>query len=959
MALSKFRNRSKSNSKSGNQAPAVGGSSGLAAVLRHGITLQQDRLALLDEGAKKGLEFFENFNEARLKLAFTSFDEDMRNALYEVMYLLHVNDPSMAELKFTGIKQDRTRGILRDTTYEGVANLYIEGVPHGVQGIDRLSPVFKDSFDAYVQQVFGAQVSGQSAFGFSPIYSIHSLGSIGTVGHKSSASDLDLQVQYELEPFLFDTSGWSDATFREAMAREQEFWIHRARRQQKLPVEALKDPKVKEGFSAKARAQVQKSYPTVYGYLSGGEGFSAADLEKAEQGVRGRIIHELINLMKRFSRLSRGEILKKQEALLRERIGRIQQYIVDKFPSAEIYLFAYSNEDYRKGKHGTTLESKESSGSAYELILNYETLMPGIQITPMVPTHFVVPQFINDDTARYDRIMDYIRFSTVNVYDSVRERLVNLGAVPDMDVNYIAKHGGAVYWEAFKASSGNLPKATLNLLRFEMLLEKPMLKTIIQLIKQPELINALVTPKPDDETKDIEAMVKDEIGIPNWALLEIETKFPQLLQDPWWLRYKAMKIGYGEPKGIAGLEIEERHRISKVIDLSFALHVRISDVFTKPGDTRKFEAHRDQVLLEFLRRAFPPVSVRRKFLEHLFVGEVSSVNKFENELREIFKRSLERVNAKIAKFNLPGEGNQKEFEIWYHYYQQNFEPAPNVIQRTIMNHLKQPRGRLLVGYKINEGWYFNSIQRQSGVGKRFDTFGTLDHLPDEVVLVDKVSFLNGLANCIINGYYGILNKGTLKETRTVLEFDPKMMDLGNRIDNTLAFIRPDQVGRILDLILDFFPYQAYHYLDSVRLKRTVTEVFVFLNLLKYGRLSILYRDNLRTWYCDDFDHPTVFKLAQKLHNSLRETLMAKPFHLSLAQFFKARGIQMGQVKLTAWVNPNSVETTHSAGQVAQKEKDLAAEFAQIIHKVHGAKTPSPQAPPPDDSAASAAQAAAK
>ena len=62
---------------------------------------------------------------------------------------------------------------------------------------------------------------------------------------------------------------------------------------------------------------MQKSYPTVYSYLSGGEGFSAADLEKAEQGVRGRIIHELINLMKRFSRLSRGEILKKQEALLR------------------------------------------------------------------------------------------------------------------------------------------------------------------------------------------------------------------------------------------------------------------------------------------------------------------------------------------------------------------------------------------------------------------------------------------------------------------------------------------------------------------------------------------------------------------------------------------------------------------------------------------------------------------
>jgi hypothetical protein len=243
-----------------------------------------------------------------------------------------------------------------------------------------------------------------------------------------------------------------------------------------------------------------------------------------------------------------------------------------------------------------------------------------------------------------------------------------------------------------------------------------------------------------------------------------------------------------------------------------------------------------------------------------------------------------------------------------------------------------------VGYKINEGWFFNSMQKESGVGKRFDTFGTLDHLPDEVPLIEGSSFLSGLAHCIINGYYGIVNKGTLKETLTVLEFDAKAMDLGNRVDNTLAFVRPDQVQRILFIVLDHFPYQPYHYMDCIKLKRAVTEVVVFLNLLKFGRLSLLYRDNLRTWYCDEIEHPDVFKLAQRLHSNPKEMLTAKPFHITLAKFFKSKGIKLDEsVRLATWVNPNSVETSHSSGQMAQKEKELASEFEQLIRRVHGPK----------------------
>ncbi|MCZ6730155.1 MAG: hypothetical protein O7C61_10660 [SAR324 cluster bacterium] len=906
-----------------------------AAILQKGIILQKERAELLREGLTKGLEFFEEFNESRLNLAFTSFDEDMKIALYEVLFLLHVNDPSFAELKYTATEVIHLAGSEKDNPYETTADLYVENAPHGVEGLDKLSPIFKDAFHSHIRETFNMEVPVGSAYGFCPIVSIHSLGSIGTVGHKSRASDLDLQVQFELEPFLHDTSQWNNQTFLDALTGELKYWVNRFRMQQQMPPEALKDPKVAQPLRAKANQQIAKRYPKLSKYLLAKSGDFQADMQgEGGQGLRGQVLHELILLMKRSAQLTRGSELKKREILLKERINRVQDYIAKKYPHAEIYLFSASNDNYRKGNHGTTLESKESSGSAYELILNYETLMPGIQITPMVPTHFALPKFINDDPAAYERIMDYVRFGVIDIYDDVKLRLVNLGPTPDLTIDYVGKHSGAVYWEAFKASSGNLPKALLNLLRYEMMLDKRISKTNIQILKDPKYLSQFISAKPEDPTPQIEAMVNDLTGIPIWALSELDEMYPRLLQDPWWLRYKSLKVGFHEEDGIPGLNSEERKLISKNIDLAFALHVRLSDVFTKPGDTRSFDTHREQVLLEFLKRAFPPISPKRKFLEHLFIGDVRSVVQFEKELRDLFKSALKRVNQKIADLKLQHESNMKEFEIWFHYYQQNFEPPPNVVQRSIMVHLTVPRGNLQVGYKLNEGWFFRSRQKESSVGKRFDTFGMLDHLPEEVMLREKSGFLAGLADAVVNGYYGIINQGTLKETRTVVEFDSKFMDLGNKTDNTLTFVRPDSLHRLLSHIIEFFPYQPYSYLDCINKKREVTEVVVMLNLLKFGRLSILSRDNLRTWYCDEYEHPDIFKRAHALHRNARAMITMKSLHMTLAKFLKTRNIRPAEIAFSAWVNPNSVETSHSAQQMPLKEKELSEMLMQIIMQVH-------------------------
>ena len=693
---------------------------------------------------------------------------------------------------------------------------------------------------------------------------------------------------------------------------------------------------MQQQLRVQAEQQIATQYPNLYAYLWKQTRRLDADLASPQgAGLRARLLQELVALLRRSGAVANEAQTRKLESLLKARVAKIEHYVTGRFPDAEIHLFTYPIVGFRLGRYSSTLESKESSGSAYELLLNYETLLPGIHLTPMVPTHFIFPPLVNNDAALYARLMDYIAFDLIDVYREVKATLVDLGHTPNVQAGYAAQHSGAMYWEAFKASSGNLPKSALNLLRYEMLLEPKLLKTNIQLIKDPAALDSLAGAKGEQAQGELELLKRDRVGLPNWAVLELEGAFPYLRQDPWWLRYKALKLGFGEERGVPGLDPEERRFVSRVTDLAFALHVRISDVFTKPGDTRPLDSPRERVLAAYLLQAFPPGSERRSSLEQIFIGETDKVNRFEHDLRAIFKRSMARVEKKIAAFNLPDRGRKRDEELWYEYYLSNFDPQPNVVLRTIMHHLRVPRGRVQLGFQPGEGWFFRSLQKESSVGKRFDTFGMLNHLPEEVMLLDKSAFLAGIAHCVLNGYLGVVDKGTLRERRTALEFDGKHMDMGHNVDNTLAFVRPDIVQRIVERIGTFFPPQHPDYMDFITKPRRITGVMAFLNLWHYGHLALLYRDNLDTWYCDEIEHPGVVQAAQSLSRSPTAILVSKPIHQSLAAFFRAKKISLDEATFCAWVNPNSVTTTHAAGQEAAKERQLASDFEQLVRRLHG------------------------
>ncbi|MBU2512330.1 hypothetical protein KJ966_13420 [bacterium] len=919
-----FSGKDKSRKKPGQLAPVVSDSP-ICDFFREGVYLKKELTERLVERAEKGAEFFYNYNESRIKLAFESFDKGMSLALFEIIYLLNTNEKWLEGHKYH-IKRTVGNSVINDA--EAVANLYVEDAPYGVRSIENLSPVFRGEFEAYIFKEYERKAIPKMNGKHLPIDGIYSIGSIGTIGHKNIASDLDLEVQYDLEPFLFDVNRWSDDTLKAALNKELQGLI--SRYYQKKQIDPSKaDDAVKLKVKAFFKKGIASKYPILFKHFFDKNSNIVKEIkDNQNKKLRSELIRDTINLMKQNAKSALSKDIREKEGLLKNRIQIIQEYVQKKFPDEEIYLFPFSLHEFRKGYFGSTIESKESSGGAYELILNYETLMPGIYFSPNIPSHFLFPPDINNSSENFDKLIEYLRFGVVDIFSNLSNRIINQGPTPDLSLTYVAEHYSAVYWEAFKASYGNLPKATLNLLRYETLLEKRINKTIIQLIKDPHMLDELAFSADNID----EILTSRNIFSPQ-SVVQLEKEYPQLSYDPWWLRYKALKIAYGVPGLVAGIQRSELIEISANIDLAFALHIRLSDVLTKPGDQRKFEKHREQVLIKFLELVFPENSERRTKLHATFIGDVETVNVFEGDLRKIFQGCVERVHQKSSKFHVD-EKSTREFQVWHHFYTKNFNPQNNVVSRSILNHLQTPRGRVQIGYKKESGWFFKSLQKESQVGKRFES-SILNLLPDEVTLIKGTQFLHGLTYCVINGYYGIFSTGTLKETKTAVEYNRKYTDIGSKYDNHLAFVRPDQIERIMENIIKFNAPVKVGYLDCITKKREIISVMIFLNLLKYGRLSIMYRDSLDTIYVDTFDMPGFEKKAEQYMVSLQKLLKSMTIHKILGQFFRAKKIDLNKVNFYAWVNSNCVETTHAATNEVAKEQDLSTKFKEVIMSVHG------------------------
>lgn len=919
-------------------------------IFRQGMQLEASVVEQIKSDVSNGAAFFSQWNESRLGLAFESFDTSMKYALFEIIYLLNTNDPKYKKWKYA-VFEEGVKG--EETTADQEVDLYVEGAPCGVKGICSLSTVFRAEFDEYVSTVFGDPIAYPDSEPEPSIEGIYSIGSIGTVGHKNIDSDLDLQIQYYLQPYPSDTGTWDDQMLLTRLKEEQSLLAGQALGIDREPSKGALSDKEHQAVTRKALQAIHGKYPILtQHFFSKNRKFFQDIVRKNNQRLRNQLIDEIIQLMRFYPEMADNIVIKQKEALLKDRIQRVQDYVNLKFPEAEIYLFSFSRQELQQGYFGSTLDSKESSGGAYELILNYETLLPGIYFTSVTPGHFLFSTDTNNNPAEYERYSNLVRFGLVPGLEEKPDEINFQGPTPDLDSLYVARHSAAAYWEAFKGSSGNLPKATLNLLRFEMLLEPKFCKTNIQIVKQPDVLDEFaerdavkkvkrqrtdaIYPLSDlffpEEGDPGEAGDNSAMLFPVSSLLAFEEKHEGLKLDPWWLRYKSVKIGYCRAGLVSGVLEEHLASISNSIDLSFALHIRVSDVFQKPAGQSEFPRHRETVLADFLETVFPEESAQRNRLHAIFIGDVKTVNEFEQELRFIFQNSVARIHFKVSGLDLnEDKESTKEVEIWYHYYKKSFKAEPNVIQKSILSHLQTPRGRLQIGFQKKIGWIFRSLQKQSSRGGRFSS-SLLDLLPDEIILGAHRYFLNGLVHCVINGYYGVFNRGKLNETKTAVEFDQKNMKLPTQLDDSRAYVRPDQVERIMKTILDTFLDRKVSYLDCIQEERVITEMMIFLNLLNYGLLSVMSRDNLNVYYVDQIKIPGFRDRAQEHVSDYEKMLADRELHIVLQKFLMQKKINIYAIAPVTWVNPNSVETNHAMTQYEAKEKMLAETFREIILK---------------------------
>ncbi|NIP71678.1 MAG: hypothetical protein GWO16_00970, partial [Gammaproteobacteria bacterium] len=198
-------------------------------------------------------------------------------------------------------------------------------------------------------------------------------------------------------------------------------------------------------------------------------------------------------------------------------------------------------------------------------------------------------------------------------------------------------------------------------------------------------------------------------------------------------------------------------------------------------------------------------------------------------------------------------------------------------------------------------------------------------------------FASGLAHCIVNGYYGVLDKGTPEERMTEIELDDKRLDQGNNIHNELAFVKTEQLNRLMQRISGAFPYQPYNYMDILKKERTITGVFVMLNLWRFGQVSVIYRDNLSTWYFDEFEVPALFEHALELTKDMMRLLRARPLLEALREHFRKRRINPEQALVFAWANPNSLTPDHTqAFHERLKDMETGTSFAEILRRLYRA-----------------------
>jgi hypothetical protein len=364
-----------------------------------------------------------------------------------------------------------------------------------------------------------------------------------------------------------------------------------------------------------------------------------------------------------------------------------EEYELAKYPAQEAHYFVNILRKQRAGQHTPFLVSPEGS-MAYSNMLNDLLLNPATLLCGLSPMPFSLPEEV--------------------------KILSNIGVFPDWEVTQHREHQGdeepdpraaAENQETFKLrnlpnwgnyapsrevfltyvipiflresekiSHRNLPKALLNTWWIEMLTcdeDTPELTSLTKLLIFP----------------NDRAFIKKEMTGPYVDIIKsMEEEFPQLVRDPWWIKFTEMLMRFQDPE------------VQKEMLFCFAQHIRASDVIdldTTSGEPiylDKNSSWRFKAVHRFYTKFYAEEGPRIDLMK-FSQGRDDVAQEKETVLKKLFLNSMKNTERRLIQI-----GNQNTINRMSQYISQvtkNNEEKERV-EKILTNPLDKLMDRMLI-----------------------------------------------------------------------------------------------------------------------------------------------------------------------------------------------------------------------------------------------------------------------
>ena len=641
-----------------------------------------DLLLDLRQKAADEHEALERIYLARMQSFAELADSDLKSTVHESLLLFHVNPtdlPPFVLEQTVGYDEDG-KPILDSSTF----NVFPENAYAGIDGLERfLPPAFKEGsegFRSFARKNYPLLAGTLDSTETPHIRALTTIGSLGGIGHKPD-SDMDAQVIVETIPAV--KQPWMDLDFFHALLtylhrllltsienalgqkfaqlREQAKSLLREQHHEGLTREELRIIEVilpstlrklldnqlwKLFLKRPAQDQEKLVERNVTHLLQEHPGFARfwpalevffpflkCPTQESPKTLRsGVLLRDFGGLIRNYQKEQALGIEAKTEYPMLIKVRVVEQYLTKKYPNTEVHYFLNLLRNMREGRHTPFLVSPEGS-LAYSLLLNDFLLNPAMMLAGKPPMPFCIPRELRPLLTV--GVLPDAQWHVAQPDPQGRPQQVLMRTMADwgsLDVprTLFIEHVIPIFLrESEKVSHRNLPKALLNCWWMELLCDEPYghpLTSLTALVLNPadrELVK-----NPTSEHPYLE-----KLGL-------LEEAFPQLLLDPWWIKFSELLTRFPHKK------------VCKEIVFCFAQHLRLSDIinFSMQAEPLRLDPHatwRERAMVLFYEHFFPNL-VERLELMHFAQGRDDTANLVEERLKKQFLDSMLRVERQLC-----------------------------------------------------------------------------------------------------------------------------------------------------------------------------------------------------------------------------------------------------------------------------------------------------------------------